>query len=99
MNYNQDVDLLGKIIELYRGWKKELSETSEKRSKSFYEFLRNVVDANNKDIDFLKLMLKLYIEHKEKIDDTISYFLENSKNYKAKVDFEELLKIYDEYKV
>jgi len=43
-------------------------------------------------------MLKLYVEHKEKIDDTISYFLENSKNYKAKVDFEELLKIYDEYK-
>jgi len=60
--------------------------------------LKNVVDTNDKDIDFLKVMLKLYIEHKDKIDNTLSYFLENSKNHKGKVDFPEVLKFYDEYK-
>ena len=43
-------------------------------------------------------MLHLFIEYKEKVGETISYFLEISQNHKDKVDFSELLKIYVEYK-
>lgn len=101
MNYSKDIELLKNILELYKGWKEEerTGPDGKVASDSFYRFLYEVVDRNNKDIDFLKKMLRLYTEHKATIADEISKFLQESAECKdAPLDFTRLLNIYREYK-
>ena len=71
---------------LFKDWK-------EVHPEGFYRFA-GTVKANGNDIALLKSMLSLFQEHKDEIDGDLTYFVDNSKKFKGRGDFEALLKLY-----